>query len=395
MGRTSIIPELEKKIGGGLKEYLTKKIDSGMNPQEIATDLEISKSLAYELINFYELKDRLKQVRKAQTKGVVNELAEQWDLYIRDKEIANFSERTIAKTKDQKRLYLWWINHTNRVPNIEMGLSKEYLTEFMYYLSTETQRWGATTPQGPMNPRSVIGYRKGLAALIAWLIKHDRMEKDPLKTMFKPKLEKRMVEDIPDEVIAKVLSQMGDNSFTEIRDKAIVYMFLETGMRLGGVSSLKAEGFNLETGWGRIWEKGNKERAIKLTTRLKAQLSRYLEIRSPIAKVKALWINQDGSALTAATIGQIIRKLNDLPGVRDSIELLAPGNRIHPHIFRHIWAKHMAQADIPIQAIQVMGGWDTIELVMYYAKAYSHESAWAKIDAASPLGKIESGSGGA
>ena len=215
-----------------------------------------------------------------------------------------------------------------------------------------------------------------------------QIEKDPLKSMLKPKVEKRLIEDLPDEVLALVLDQMGNTTFNEIRDRAIIYMFIDTGMRLGGVTSLKVDQFNLDTGWGKVIEKGNKERGIKLTTQLTEQLKKYVAIREPLAKSKALWINREGTGIDKGTIGSMVRNLNDLPGVKESIALLAPNNRIHPHIFRHVWAKHMAQSDIPIQAIQVMGGWDTIELVMYYAKAYSSESAWKQIEHASPLNAI-------
>jgi integrase/recombinase XerD len=61
--------------------------------------------------------------------------------------------------------------------------------------------------------------------------------------------------------------------------------------------------------------------------------------------------------------------------------------RIHAHIFRHVWAKEMAQAEVDPYALKEMGGWNDLELVMHYASAYNRERAWREHERVTPINK--------
>jgi integrase len=113
-----------------------------------------------------------------------------------------------------------------------------------------------------------------------------------------------------------------------------------------------------------------------------------MELRAPRTKNIAVWISADGTPLTDSGIYQIIYKMNDIPGIKEEIERLNPGERFHPHLFRHIWAKHLALSEVPGFAMMVMGGWEDLELVQHYAAQYTEEKAWSYINKASPLSNI-------
>jgi integrase len=101
-----------------------------------------------------------------------------------------------------------------------------------------------------------------------------------------------------------------------------------------------------------------------------------------------LWINEKGEPLTASGIYLMVSHVNDMPGMRDELARLAPGQRFHPHLFRHIWAKYLALSEVPGFAMMVMGGWSDLKLVQHYAAAYAQEKAWSYINKASPLSNI-------
>lgn len=391
MGRKSIIPEIEARIGKPLKEYLTKLISEGKNPQEIASELGIGKSKVYEVIKDLGLKDYIKATKRQVASGG-GELRKYLDDYAADKRRAGLSPKTLKKDEETWRLYLWWLEHTGRIADlihaIRPPVGLESLNKFFDYVDTESNRFGKQFKKtlGKIAQKS---YRKRMNAFVHWLQKMeiipDQPKENPFNKMMPIKVPRRQPEDMPDEIILKALNSFGD-SFEEIRNKTIFEWFLETGMRLGGVASLKISQFDWEKGIGRIVEKGNKERTIVLSAKLKGEVEKYLKLREPIAKCDSLWINAKGQALTNSGIWRMLNLLNDK--FKEDIAYLAPEERFHPHLFRHIWAKHLALSEVPGFAMMVMGGWEDLKLVQHYAAAYTQEKAWSYIDKASFLSKI-------
>ncbi len=386
MGRVSIVPELEKKLNSPLKPWMLARIAEGKSPEEIAGMLEIGKSKAYELISDFGLKEEIKKLR-VQKKTSVGSLAYYFDKYIKEKEDAQYSGKTTAKDKSAFRSYLWWLGHFNKPLDLDVIKNSDIMKEYFHYLSTETNRFGRQF-KNPVSPGGQISYAKQFKAFIHWGqlqgIIPDEKKANPFTKMLPIKMPKGKPEDIPDIVIDKVLASF-DDSFKGVRDKTIFAWFLETGQRIGGVAEIRLRDFDWEKGMGTVTEKGKKERTIVLSKLLQAQVKDYMEMREKIAKCDYLWVRKSGEHFEAPDIYDMF---HDLDGqFREDMEKYAtkPGQTIHPHAMRHVWAKHLAQAEVPLFALMVMAGWESLSLVERYARAYTQETAWKYIDKASPL----------
>lgn len=393
MGRLSLIPQIEARIGKSLKEYFPDAVKRAISPEQIATELVISKSLAYEFIKDYGVKEALKEARrKAVRSGVIaGELRKRIDEYIAEKKRAGMSPVTLKKDEETWRLYLWYLDYKAIPADLEHGLALDPLNSFFSYITTETNRFGKQFKK-VAGQRTLKNYSKRMKAFYHWLQLMEYISDEPkadiTRKMMKIKVPKRLPEDMSDETIRKVLNSFGD-SFTDIRNKTIVEWFLETGMRLGeeegGVTHLKINQFDWEKGTGRIVEKGDKQRTIVMSDKLREQVNKYIKVREPIAKTDYLWITEKGEALAGQGIQKMCSELNDIPGIKEDIARLNPGDRFHAHLFRRLWTKHLAQSEVPAFAMMIMGGWEDLELVQHYASAYGQEKAWSYINKASPL----------
>lgn len=388
MGRKNIIPDLEKKLGSPLKPWLTARINEGKSPDEIAKLLEIGKSRGYELINDFGLKDAVKAA-KAQKKTSAGELSFYFNKYMDEKRMAGLSKKTINKDITAFRLYIWWLKQFNKSLDLNSGFSQDNMTEYFTYLATQTNRFGRQF-KIPVSPMGRQSYMKQFIAFGHWLEKQEILEDSPMKKVRRIKVPKEKPEDIPDIVIDKILNSF-DDSFIGVRNKTIFSWFLETGQRLGGVAGIRLAHFDWEKGQGVVVEKGMKERTIVLSKSLKSQVKKYMEMREGIAGCDYLWINEKGEGLEEHGIYKIFADLDDK--FRADMEKYAtkPGQSIHPHAMRHVWAKHLAQAEVPLFSIMVMAGWENLSLVQRYAAAYTQETAWKYINTASPLSKLEKG----
>lgn len=387
MGRQSIVPELEKKLNTPLKPWLTARVREGKTVDEIASALGIGKSKAYQLIDDFALKQAMKDARY-QKKTSGGELKHYLDEYAKEKRIAGLSDETLRSDEESWRNYIWWLEHFNKPLDLNAVQNLDLILEFFDYLSTEKNRFGRQFKSG-VQKGTLATYKKRMAAFIHWCqkmgyIKDDKAS-DPFSKMRTIKVPK-VIEDIPDSIIHKLLTSFGDSKFEDVRDKAILCWFLETGMRRGGVGGVKMSDFDWERGVGRITEKGNKQRVIVLSEKLKSQLKHYLDLRQPVASTPYLWVTKTGERLEIARIYDIVASWNKV--VASDIKEQCPGQRIHPHIFRHIWAKHLAESEVPGFAMMVMAGWSDLKLVQHYASAYNQDKAWNYIDQSSPLSKI-------
>ena len=250
--------------------------------------------------------------------------------------------------------------------------SPDYIREYMLYLKNEAQRYGK-----PFQASTRKSHHRILRAFGYWLEAEEKIEKNPMKRVESPRVGKREPEDLPNEVVKGIYNSF-DDSFEGKRNKAIIGVFLETGLRLDENVSLTIDQINLETGWANIIGKGNKERTIRLSPFILEALKKYVELRNPVAKSGLLWVNFDGTVFKRDSIRKMVSALS----------AKFPGHRIHPHLFRHVWARFMAESNVNLLAIAAMGGWTDLDLVQHYASAMSAEKAWQDYEHATPLNKV-------
>jgi site-specific recombinase XerD len=379
MGRKSQIPELEAKLGGvSFKHWLTERVKEGKSPTEIKDLLGVSLSQGYDLINEFGLKDVMKQARKAMETGIQGELRTMFDDYYRDLEIGNRSDKTIINLKNSFGNFLWWLNEFNR-PCTLANFTTLTCKDFLYYCQTTAPRFGGKSAPSrrPLQALTLISYRAQLHAFGTWLEQQGKIErgKNPVDLVPKIKKPKREPEDLSDETVNEILNSFDESDFDGLRNKSIILFFIGTGMRLEGVEQLKADTFNLETGEGRIIEKGNKERPIILLSELREQLKKYMTARVeiPDADKEWLWITREGKRFTRSCIKTMVQGLKRFD------------KRVHPHLFRKLFTKAMVEGLTPVQHIMTMGGWSNLQLVMKYAEAYAKKKHWDDIDKYSPL----------
>lgn len=379
MGRKSQIPQLEAKIGQKIYAYLSEAIKQGKKPPEMAAELDISVSQTYNLIDQCNLKDKLKEAGRIAV-GVSGELKDLIDEYLRAKEVAELSSKTIENYRDFLYNFLWWLDYEGKPPTLGSFANPATSEDFQNYLRVTEVRFGgkSSSARRPIKPSSRKAYRRILRAFGYWLVKRDYLEKNPIIKTESIRVEKRLPEDIPDEILLKILNSF-DSTFIGIRNKTIIVLFCDTGLRLAGIVGLQMGQIDVETGWAKVIEKGDKERLIRVSPTALQQLNTYIKVREPLARVKHLWITATGDIWERDAIRQFVRTLN---------QYSTPEHWVHPHAFRHVWAKHLALSDVNPLKAQVMGGWEDIELYQHYARAFSSETAWDNAAAASPITKL-------
>ena len=90
------------------------------------------------------------------------------------------------------------------------------------------------------------------------------IETNPMATIKKPRFQRKIIKGLEPEVCQKLIGYFSGKSIDDYRNKAIVYMFLDTGLRLSELANLQLSDINVEKGIIRVIGKGNKERLVRI-----------------------------------------------------------------------------------------------------------------------------------
>ena len=218
-------------------------------------------------------------------------------------------------------------------------------------------------PRGPLSRSTVRSYVRAVRVFLAWA---QTPEGGAATVGASPRLPR------PEQKVLDVLTrdeiQTMENSAKTERDKLIVRVLADCGLRLGEVLALRAED---------LWEprraefalkvrgKGSRDRLVPLAPALYRRLRRHLTARSadrrdPIFVVLRKGADGGYAPLTKSGLEQAVRNLAREAGIE---------KRVYPHIFRHSFATEWLRRGGNIISLQRILGHSDLTMIQ---GVYSH-----------------------
>lgn len=157
-----------------------------------------------------------------------------------------------------------------------------------------------------------------------------------------------------------------NNKITDIRNNAILHLFLNCGLRLSEVSNLNIDDIELNENRFKIFGKGNKERTGYLNENTKKALEDYLSIRKNItAETNSLFLSNFNKRISATTIRRIVKIAYLLANIDNKTYSV--------HTLRHTFATLLYRAGIHIKTIQSLLGHVRIDTTEIYTHLYNKD----------------------
>lgn len=156
----------------------------------------------------------------------------------------------------------------------------------------------------------------------------------------------------------------------EIRDNAMLHIFLNCGLRLSEIKNLNIEDINLEDNKFVIIGKGNKERTNYLNKQTKDALLKYLKIRNtsqdnPKKHNNALFLTFYGYRMSQFTINKIVKRAYRKANLDDKVYTV--------HTLRHTCATLLYRAGVNLKTIQELLGHVQIDTTEIYTHLHDQE----------------------
>jgi site-specific recombinase XerD len=219
-------------------------------------------------------------------------------------------------------------------------------------------------------PVSVAGYVRTLRVLGNWLAAEGLAEAAALRGLRRPRVPHKVIEPVADDVLRRLLA------VCSIRDRAIVLLMLDTGLRVSEVAGLRLGDLRAD-GTLKVRGKGSHERIVPAGSTARQAIVRYLGQRGPGRPDEAVFLGRKGE-ISARGLLHMLRRLKSRVGVT---------GRLSPHSLRHTFARSYLVNGGDVFSLQRILGHTSLDMVKRYV-ALADVDLVTRHAAASPADRL-------
>lgn len=107
-------------------------------------------------------------------------------------------------------------------------------------------------------PQSVHDYYRTIKRYFNWLVEEEILKVSPMLKIRPPKVEKKVVVPFSPEHIKMLLRLCDSTTFCGLRNRAMIFVFLDTGIRKKELWTMKVEDIDFDRGIIKVHGKGSK-----------------------------------------------------------------------------------------------------------------------------------------
>lgn len=260
----------------------------------------------------------------------------------------NYSEKTVVSygtDLEKFECYLKGLDSGLRLENADADIVRGWILEMMDAGMAET---------------SVNRKLSTLRVFYKYLLKKGVITVDPMLVVKGPKRKKPLPAFVKESDMDRLLDGGSfDDSFSGIRDKLVMSVFYETGMRLSELISLNDSDVDLHKSVFKVTGKRNKQRYIPFGEQLKAEIETYLGVRSRDVKnhCEAFFVRENGQMLYPMMVYRLVKQ---------NLSKVVTLKKRSPHVLRHSFATAMLNNEAELEAVKEILGHESITTTEIY-----------------------------
>ncbi len=289
------------------------------------------------------------------------------------------STATIANYQYRLACFLWFCQHSG-YPDEPQKITANHIRHFLWYLSSQSNRWGSgsTSARKPASESTVNHYYHILSAFFGWLKREEFIGDNPTARLKPPKMNQKVVQALKPTEVEVLLTRCSSKSFLDIRNRIILMMLIDTGLRVFELANLRLDDIDMNTGSILVRHgKGNKQRVVRIGTKTQKALWKYATLYRRSDSDKLL-VNRSGEPLDVTGIKLMVRRL----GKRADIQ------GVHVHRLRHTFAISFLRAGGDVFSLQYLLGHTTLAMTQRYLQSLNADDAVKAHQRFSPIDNL-------
>lgn len=196
-----------------------------------------------------------------------------------------------------------------------------------------------------------------------WVCEEEPQITNPMLRLQAPKVAETLTEPISDADFAALLRTVSGPTFHDRRNRAILLLAFDSGIRVSGLVGLDVADIDLEHGEVTVRvAKGRKPYITRFGQATGIAIRRYLRSRSEHAQaaLDALWLSDRGR-LAVHSMQDMIERCASQAGLA--------AKHIHMHQLRHTAAHRQKEAGLSDEDVMALFNWDDPKSAARYGKA--------------------------
>lgn len=222
--------------------------------------------------------------------------------------------------------------------------------------------WVVSLLEQKLDARSVNRKISSLKTLYKFFLREKTVAHNPMLKITAPKVSKKLPVFVDRSKMDMLLDGVPfDDGFPGVRDKLIINMFYQTGMRLSELINLTDKDIDLYNLTIKVLGKRNKERIIPIIPELKNEIVNYLNERKAYLSsgqaTLSFFIKNDGNKLYPKFVYKVVNIM---------LRAVTTNTKRSPHVLRHSFATEMLNSGAEINAIKEILGHSNLAATQVY-----------------------------
>lgn len=263
------------------------------------------------------------------------------------------------------------------LPVRQVGITR--MREFFAYLNTDyrtTPDGCAPRPSQRLSQKSIRNIHAACSSFFTWAVAEDLASRNPMDRIQRPKNQPPPIEPFTEQDIKALLTvcdqtrawrgkpEVSSGRYTGQRDRAMILLLVDTGIRVSELCKLTAGDIDRITGHIEIIQgKGGKSRTVRAERRTIRAIWSYLATReedlpddAPLFAAKRTDGEIEDKPLSRHAILRLLKRLGERAKVRD----------VNVHRFRHTFAIEYLRNGGDIYTLQLLLGHSSLDMVRRY-----------------------------
>lgn len=223
------------------------------------------------------------------------------------------------------------------------------------------RNWTMEMMEAGQKETSVNRRLSALRSFYRYLLRKGVVKVSPMQTVRGPKKKKPLPMFLREEEMNRLLDETDfGEGFEGERDRLIIEMFYETGMRRAELVGLNEADVDFYRGQIKVTGKRNKQRLIPFGEELGSALRVYMEEKAqevPEAEDGALFVQKSGRRVTDAWVYTMVKR---------NLSRVTTIKKRSPHVLRHTFATTMLNHDAELEAVKELLGHESVSTTEIY-----------------------------